>query len=604
MSEIYHRIRDLLDAAERRKALLLLAMMLVMGVLETVSVGSVMPFIAVAANPDVVKTNAYLAALYDGLGFTDMDAFLVFLGVAVFLLVVGSLGFKALTHWAIARYIHMRSFTLSSRLLRGYLGRPYSFFLNRHSADLGKTVLSEVQQVIRQALLPAMQLVANAIVAVFLVTLVVVVDALVAITAVLVLGGAYAVIYLVFRRYISRIGAQRVTANRARFQVAQEALGGIKDVKVRGLEDGYIQSFRKPAGRFARVQAANQIIGEVPQFALQALMFGGMLLLLVGLMIARDGNLENVLPIVALYALAGARLMPALQRIYRALATLRFGGPALDSLHTDLVQTEQAGGTLRADAAGERRAPIRLKKELELDHIQYTYPGGDRPTLADLSLVVPACTTVGLIGATGAGKTTAVDIVLGLLEPQRGRLLVDGRVVQGEDLRAWQQSIGYVPQSIFLTDDTVAANIAFGVKKSELDHDAVIQAARVAELHQFVTNEMPNSYDTVIGERGVRLAGGQRQRIGIARALYHDPDVLVLDEATSALDNLTEKAVMDAVHNLGHRKTIIIIAHRLSTVRECDRIFMLEQGRLVAQGRYDELLEDSAQFRAMASPTW
>lgn len=243
-------------------------MMLVMGLMETVSVGSIMPLISVVANDlDMVKTNAYLAAVYDGLGFTDMDAFFVFFGSAVFVLVIGSFGFKALTHWAIARYTHMRSFTLSGRLLCGYLGRPYSFFLNRHSVDLGKSVLSEVQQVIRQALAPAMQLVANSIVAVVLVTLVVVVDPLVAITAVVVLGGTYAVIYLVLRRYISRIGAQRVAANRARFQVAQEALGGITDVKVRGLEDGYIRSFRRPASRFARVQAANQIIGEVRQFA-------------------------------------------------------------------------------------------------------------------------------------------------------------------------------------------------------------------------------------------------------------------------------------------------------------------------------------------------
>lgn len=602
MGETFSRIRDLLDAEERRKALLLLAMMLVMGVLETVSVGSIMPFISVLTNPGIVETNVYLSRVFEGLGFRDTDAFLIFLGIIVFVLVVGSLGFKALTHWAIARYTHMRSYTLSSRLLRGYLNRPYSFFLNRHSADLGKTVLSEVQQVIRQALLPAMQLVANVIVAGFLITLVVVVDPMVAITAVVVLGGAYAIIYLTLRHYIGRIGAQRVAANRARFQVAQEALGGIKDVKVRGLEDGYMHSFGKPASRFARVQAANQIIGEVPQFALQALMFGGMLLLLVGLMITRDGSLENVLPVVALYAVAGSRLMPALQRIYRALATLRFGRPALESLHRDLVETEQAGRPVQAKIDGESPQPIPLREELQLERIHYTYPGADRPALEDLTVVVPARLTVGLVGGTGAGKTTAVDIILGLLEPQRGRLLVDGRAVEGGDLAAWQRSIGYVPQSIFLTDDTVAANIAFGAKRSELNHEAVVRAARIAELHEFVISEMPDGYDTLVGERGVRLSGGQRQRIGIARALYDDPDVLVLDEATSALDNLTEKAVMDAVHNLGHRKTIIIIAHRLSTVRECDRIFMLSQGRLVAQGRYDELLETNDMFRAMAMP--
>lgn len=602
MLDTFYKICDLLDAQERRKALLLFGMMLVMGLLETIGVGSVMPFVSVVANPSVLESNVYLAAVYDGLGFASTDAFLVFLGGAVFVLVVGSLAFKALTHWAMARYTHMRSYTLSSRLLRGYLGRPYSFFLDRHSSDLGKSVLSEVQQVIKQALLPAMHLMANAVVAIFLIALVVTVDPLVAVSAVVVLGGAYALIYLVLRRYISRIGAERVRANRARFQVAQEALGGIKDVKVLGLEDGYIRSFRRPASRFARVQANNQIIGQMPQFALQALMFGGMLLLLVGLLITREGALEEVLPIVALYALAGSRLMPALQQIYKALTAMRFGGPALDTLHKDLVETEQAGASITSEVMGKPPEPIRLHEQIQLDCVQYTYPGAGRLALDELSLTIPARITVGLVGGTGAGKTTAVDLILGLLEPTRGRLLVDGRPIAGKDLRAWQRNIGYVPQSIFLTDDTVAANIAFGVPNEKIDQEAVERAAHVAELHEFVTNEMPDGYATMVGERGVRLSGGQRQRIGIARALYHNPDVLVLDEATSALDNLTEKAVMDAVHNLGHRKTIIIIAHRLSTVRECDHIFMLGHGQLIAQGRYDELLESNNTFRAMAIP--
>lgn len=600
MLDTYHKIRDLLDTDEQRKAVLLFGMMIVMGLLEMIGVGSVMPLISVVANPGVVQNNAYLATVYDTLGFTSTNAFLVFLGAAVFVLVVGSLAFKAVTHWAMARYAHMRSYTLSSRLLRGYLGRPYSFFLNRHSADLGKSVLSEVSQVINRALMPGLKLVANTIIAVFLVGLVVAVDPVVAAVAVVILGGTYALIYLALRRYISRIGSKRVRANQGRFQVAQEALGGIKDVKVLGLEDGYIQSFRRPASRFARVQATNQIIGEMPQFALQGLMFGGMLLLLIGLLIVRNGALHEVLPVVGLYALAGTRLMPALQQIYKSLTAMRFGKPALDVLHKDLMETQQAGAPVASNVTGDPPEPIRLHEQLQLDSVRFTYPGAERPALSDLSLTVPARTTVGIVGATGAGKTTAVDIVLGLLEPQHGRLLVDGRPVQGRELRAWQRNIGYVPQSIFLTDDTVAANIAFGVPAERVNHEAVKSAARIAELHEFVVSEMLEGYETMVGERGVRLSGGQRQRIGIARALYHDPDVLVLDEATSALDNLTEKAVMDAVHNLSHRKTIIIIAHRLSTVQGCDQIIMLGQGRLIAQGCYDELLKHNEAFRSMA----
>lgn len=343
MLDTYKKLKDLLDARERRNAVLLFGMMLVMGVLEVFGVASVMPFIAVVANPEMVETNAYINAVYSTFGFTSTNTFLIFLGAGVFVLIIGSLAFKALTHWAMARFTHMRNYTLSTRLLRGYLGRPYSFFLNRHSADLGKSVLSEVQQVIKTALMPALEFVANLIVVLFLVALVVAVNPLVALTAVVLLGGAYGLIYAVLRRYITRIGAERVKANRARFQIAQEALGGIKDVKVLGLENGYLKSFSKPAQHFARVQANKQIIGEMPRFALQGLLFGGMLVLLLILLAVENGNLSAVLPLIALYAFAGSRLMPALQKVYASLATFRFGKPALEILYRDLVETEQAG---------------------------------------------------------------------------------------------------------------------------------------------------------------------------------------------------------------------------------------------------------------------
>jgi ATP-binding cassette, subfamily B, bacterial PglK len=276
----------------------------------------------------------------------------------------------------------------------------------------------------------------------------------------------------------------------------------------------------------------------------------------------------------------------------------------VDELYADMTETRAGaeprpwrvdGARTAADGGG-----LRLNRTLVLEGISYAYPAAERQAITGLDLAIAAKSRVGIVGGTGAGKTTAVDIMLGLLEPQQGTLLVDGIPITRENRLAWQRSIGYVPQQIFLSDDTVAGNIAFGRKPSDIDRAAVERAARTAELHDFVMRELPEGYDTFVGERGVRLSGGQRQRIGIARALYHDPDVLILDEATSALDNLTERAVMDAVHNLGHAKTIVMIAHRLSTVRDCDIIFMLENGRVIASGSYDELLENNRQFRALA----
>jgi ABC-type multidrug transport system fused ATPase/permease subunit len=268
----------------------------------------------------------------------------------------------------------------------------------------------------------------------------------------------------------------------------------------------------------------------------------------------------------------------------------------VDALHRDFKDVE----ALEREAKDGPAAPLRLREAIELVDVHYAYPLAERQALNGLSIRIPANTRVGIVGGTGAGKTTAVDIMLGLLDPQAGALRVDGRAITPALRRAWQSTIGYVPQHIFLTDDSVAANIAFGIPPEKIDHAAVERAARVAELHDFVMGELPEGYETFVGERGVRLSGGQRQRIGIARALYHDPDVLIMDEATSALDNLTERAVMDAVHNLGRAKTVVLIAHRLSTVRDCDTIFMLEGGRLVAEGSYDALIAENRQFRALA----
>jgi ABC-type multidrug transport system fused ATPase/permease subunit len=310
---------------------------------------------------------------------------------------------------------------------------------------------------------------------------------------------------------------------------------------------------------------------------------------------SQGGGFENTLPIVALYAFVGYRLMPALQQIYGAVTYLRFAGPAINILHADLISLH------KIDSQEANVKPMIFNQAITLTNIVYSYPNAPQSTLKGINLSIPARSTIAFVGTTGSGKTTSVDVILGLLEPQEGSLKVDGQVISDANRRQWQSTIGYVPQQIYLSDDTVVANIAFGVSLKDVDLKAVERAAMVANLHDFVTNTLPQGYSTKVGERGVRLSGGQRQRIGIARALYHNPQVLILDEATSALDGLTEQAVMDAVNNLGHEMTIILIAHRLSTVRQCDQIFVLESGKVGAAGTYEELISSSQHFAAMAN---
>jgi ABC-type multidrug transport system fused ATPase/permease subunit len=598
MFDTYRKLLDLLNPGEKRRFYLLLGMIMVMSVFEMISVASIVPFLAVLARPEIIETNTYLAAVYDWLGFESAQGFMIFLGICVFVLVVVGLLFSTLTQYTIYRFTAMRGYTISSRMLRGYLTRPYVWFLDQNSADLGATLLGEVGQMINQAMMPAMKVIAQAMVAVLLIALLVVAKPAAALATAVVIGTCYTLIYLTVRKRLLKAGEDRRRANRERFRISNEAMGGIKEVKLMGLEEAFLRRFEGPSKRNAMAAASYAMIGELPRNVLKAIALGGILFFVLFLLVTGDGTLGSVLPVLGLYAFAAMRLFPAVQQIYNSSAALRFSAPVLDKIHADMRESREVA---RNQPGGANAPPIRLGRELVLDGVHYAYPNAERTALAGLSLTIPARSTVGIVGGTGAGKTTAVDLILGLLEPQAGAMVVDGTPVTHANVRAWQKSVGYVPQAIFLSDDTVTRNIAFGLPDEEIDHAAVERAARLAALHDFVTTELPQGYETLVGEKGVRLSGGQRQRIGIARALYHDPDVLIMDEATSALDNVTERVVMEAVHNLGGDKTIVLIAHRLSTVRDCDVIFMLEHGRLIASGSYDDLLARSGEFRALAS---
>ncbi|TPE45065.1 ABC transporter ATP-binding protein [Amaricoccus solimangrovi] len=597
MIKTYRQMLEVMTPRERRGFYWQVLLLFVVGIFETAGVASVLPFMAVLSEPGSIHEGRILPRLYDGLGFTEPQSFMIFLGLATFCVVMLGIFAQIFALYTIQRFTNARAYSLSSRLLRGYLRQPYAWFLNRHTSDLGKAVLSEVDAVVNQTFMPAMKMISNFFIAGLITALLVAIQPFVALGAAALLLVCYLGIFVTARRWLTHFGKERYVANRERFRIAQEATGGIKDVKLMALEDSYIKRFQGPARRMARANTFKGVVGDAPRLMLQGIAFGGMLLVILVLLITGSGSLGSILPMLAVYAFAGLRLLPAMQQVYNQITLLRFNQPVLDGLYEDLKEIETNEQGLARVPEGE---PVHLRERLELRGIEYAYPNTERAALRGLDLAIRANTTVGIVGGTGAGKTTAVDLILGLLDVQKGEMLVDGVPVTKGNLRSWQKAIGYVPQQIFLTDASVAANIAFGQPREKIDMAAVERAARIAELHDFVTRDLPQGYDTLVGERGVRLSGGQRQRIGIARALYADPDVLIMDEATSALDNLTERAVMDAVHNLGRRKTIILIAHRLSTVRACDTIFMLEHGRKIAEGPYDELIDSSRQFRAMA----
>jgi ABC-type multidrug transport system fused ATPase/permease subunit len=589
------QLLNLLTSHERKRAGLILGMVMVMAIVDMIGTASILPFVAVLSSPELLESNEYISRAFvfsKSLGVQSTQQFMLVLGVFFFILLMISLGFKALTIYFQLRFTYMCEYTIGKRLIEGYLHQPYVWFLDRNSENVGKIILSDVTTVINNALLPVMNLITQGVLAVSLLLLLLFVDAQLALSIVLTVTVAYFLISKATSSLLARIGDERAQANRERFFAVGESFGAFKEIKLLGLELRYIMSFSIPAQIYAQHQATAQVISRLPRFALEAIAFGGMLLLMLYLM-AQGGEFASALPTIALYALVGYRLMPALQQIISSVTLMRFARSTLDEMHADLITLQHVEEKTNQDV-------LQCKQAITLATVNYHYPNVSHSALKNVSISIPAKSTVAFVGKTGSGKTTVVDLILGLLEAQQGTLEVDGQVITRHNRRAWQSAIGYVPQQIYLADDSIAANIAFGVDPEKIDFLAVERASKIANLHEFVINELTNQYYTTVGERGVRLSGGQRQRIGIARAIYLNPKVLILDEATSALDNITERVVMEAINSLNNDITVILVAHRLSTVRYCDQIYLLDQGEVKACGTYEELMADCDYFKALA----
>ena len=581
-----NKILYILTPSERRKAYLLIIIIFIMAILDMIGIASILPFIAILSDTNLIETNFYLNKLYQissVFGINSKEKFLFAFGILILSLVIMSLFFKAITIYAQEKFLQMQEHNISKRLIEGYLHQPYSWFLNRNSSELGKDILSEVGTVVTNGIRTLIELISKGIVSILLITLLLIVDFKLAITTGFTLGISYILIFLLIRKLINRTGQNRFINNQLRFSKVSEVFGAIKEVKLRSLENVYINKFSKPSKNYSNSIATSLAVSQLPRLLLEAIAFVGIMLILLYL-ISNKGSFNEALPIISLYVFAGYRLMPAMQQIYSSVTQISFVRPSLDNLYSEFKN-------LKSSNKSESIKNLFFNHQISLKNICYSYPKTSKLVIKDITLTIPAQKTIGLIGTTGSGKTTIIDIILGLLEPVKGTLEVDNKIITKNSLKSWQKLIGYVPQHIYLLDDTIASNIAFGEEIENINLDKVSSAAKIANLHQFVSDELPKKYQTTVGERGVRLSGGQRQRIGIARALYHNPKVLILDEATSSLDNETEKAVMDAVHNLAKDITIILIAHRLNTVKNCDIIFKIDKGKIIEKGTYKKIIE-------------
>ncbi len=563
----------LLTPGQRRAAGVLLVLMLIGMVLETLGIGMVVPALALITQSDVVAKYPALAPWLSSLGNPSRER----LVIGGMLALVGVYAVKALflgfLAWWQARFVFGFQHNLSQRLFAGYLRQPYAFHLQRNSAQLIQNIISQVGGLAGVIQL-VLALLAESLVMIGILTLLFVVEPLGTLLVASTLGVAGWGFNRFTRSHLLRWGKAIQLHDGMRIQHLQQGLGSAKDVKLLGREADFLAQYWKHNFGSALGGQRQATLMALPRLWLELLAIIG-LAALVLVMMGQGKSMEALSPTLGLFAAAAFRFLPSVNRVVSSIQSLHFSLPVIDNLYGEFL-------LLDATPAPQHGQPLPLNYALTLDQISFHYPSAEVLVLRGVSLSIPRGSSVGIIGGSGAGKSTLVDILLGLLTPTSGSVRVDDINIKTR-LRGWQDQIGYVPQSIFLTDDTLRRNIAFGLASDKIDAAAVWRAIRAAQLEQFV-NELPEGLETLVGERGVRLSGGQRQRIGIARALYHDPPVLVLDEATSSLDTATEKSFMEAVRALQGDKTIIIVAHRISTVEHCDRLFRLDLGTVAEKG--------------------
>jgi len=587
----------MLSTKEKKMALTVLAVAVLGAIGQVLMVGSIMPFLSYLANPGDAMGHPVMQKVQDFFGIDTAFGMVVLLGLSSIGLIVVSTMLLLLRSYAISRFTMMRIHTLGSKLLSSYLRRPYEYFLGRNSGDLGKRILAETNEISTNFLQPAAEMISSAIAALFIFGLLVYVSPFATLAGVSCILVVYLAIYRWSGRYLKRLGEKRVLANRKRFGVINEVFGGIKDIKVGQKESVFLARFEEVSAITMQAQLTARIASQLPQFIIQAFFLSGVIIacLLVvnpASFAAGGAGISSMIPTLGVFAFAGQRIVPEIQKIYAAASKISYGSAAVRNVYEDML--------LEPISAHAGNNKLSFNQALDLVEIGYSYPGSERAGIDQLSARIEKGQRVGIVGGTGAGKTTLVDLILGLLEPSRGSLIVDGQPLDGAATRAaWRSKVAYVPQSIFLTDTSFAENIAFGVPFEKIDFEKVEACARMAQIHDVIVDETVEGYASKVGDRGVMLSGGQRQRIGIARALYRDAELIVLDEATSALDGQTERQVMNAIDALPREISVVMIAHRLSTVKNCDAIWVLEKGQLIENGTWDDLEAKGGAFAAL-----
>lgn len=591
MISLFKKLIEIIPAKDKFKLFVLFCMMVLAGFLEALSIGIIAGFVAVVANPNILFEIEILSPLFEFLGVESSRDVLVFGSIFLIFVFLLKNAYLVFYKYVKARFIYHRYQSISNQLFKIYMQVPYSFHLRRNSADLVRNVTHETQSLASNIMMPVLQIATEIVMSLIIVTVLFVVEPVVTLFALIFLGGLSFFFLQKTKKKIKKYGKAALEERRNVIKTVNEGVGGLKEAIIMNRQSWFVSKFEKSIKTLSQAQIFKQTTKHIARPIIETMAVVGMLLIALFLL-DKGYSIGHLASILALFALSIQRLLPAVHKIVENYTSLRYHAYALDPIYEDLTGFKEY---LKEKNEKER---IHLKEKIEVKNLTYSYPQTKEKVLKNISLSVPHGSAVGFVGATGSGKTTLIDLILGLLEPTEGKILVDGKDVK-DDVTSWQKNIGYIPQFIYLSDDTIRNNIAFGLEKEDIEEEKLRKAVKAAQLEEFI-ERLPQGIDTLIGERGVRLSGGQRQRIGIARALYNNPEVLVMDEATSSLDNITEKFVIESIERLKKERTVVIIAHRLKTVKSCDKLYLMKGGEIIEEGKYEELLEKNGDFKLMA----
>jgi ABC-type bacteriocin/lantibiotic exporter with double-glycine peptidase domain len=542
--------------------------------LDGLSILTVVPFLGILSNPQFINDNLYLNNFYQLLNNfypIDQQSLILVIGLIFFIFLFFSIFLRAVNVYFQNSFSYDFEYELSIRLLKKYLNESYSKFLDYNSSELSKNILSDVSTIIHGVVIPGIVVTSQSILCLFLLTLFFVIETQIALYSGFFLVFIYVVIFYSLKNLMKKKSNERMKSHSERFKTIFQVFGAIKEVKMYGLEDTYVNNFLKPAKVYARANAVSAFISVLPRNLLEIISLGGFIVLIV-FYYYNGTEFSKITTNIAIYTLIAYRLLPSLQTLYSAISTFRFHKLTFNLLYEDLIFNE------KVKVESKKPDVLSFHKSIVLKNISFTYPNSTKNILKNISISIPYLKKVAIVGPTGSGKTTLIDIILGLLNPNQGTIKIDDSIIDSNNKKKWQKSIGYVPQQIYLLDSCIASNIAFGIEKKKIDLKKVVDCAKIANIHEFIEKELPEGYDTVVGERGIRLSGGEKQRIGIARALYHKPKLIIFDEATNALDKKTEKLLIKNLFNIKSNLTIIFVTHSLNIIKNFDKIFVLNDG--------------------------